>query len=81
MMAAFDTENKRRSALNTALYRNLPIADGSIDLGDRAMMLCRYAFDTFNSPVLDLFKPQIKNLKQSGVINSEKQKYQVKWQL
>lgn len=28
---------------------------------------------------LDLFQPQIKSLKQSGQINSEKQENQIKW--
>lgn len=46
-MAAFDTENKRRSALNTSIYRNLPIADGTIGLDDRAMLLFQYAHDSF----------------------------------
>lgn len=49
-MAAFDTENKRRSSLNTAIYRNLPIADGVIGLDDRAMMLYQYAHDSFPVP-------------------------------
>lgn len=51
-MAAFDTENKRRSALNTAIYRNLPIADGIIGLDDRAMMLYQYAHDSYPPPII-----------------------------
>ena len=78
---AFDTENQRRSALNSAIYKNLPIADGTIGLDDRAMMLFQYAHDSFPTSliVLDLFQPQIKSLKQSGQINSEKQENQIKW--
>ncbi len=79
---AFDTENQRRSALNSAIRINLPVPDGSIDVGDSAMLLFQYAFDSFPAPpaiTLDLFQPQIKNLKQSGQIDSEKQENQIKW--
>lgn len=47
---AFDTENQRRSALNSVIYRNLPIADGTIGIDDRAMMLFQYAHDSFPAP-------------------------------
>lgn len=49
---AFDTENQRRSALNTAIHRNLPIATGIIGLDARAMMLFQYAHDSFPAPVI-----------------------------
>jgi hypothetical protein len=79
---AFDTQNQRRSALNSAIYRNLPIASGTITIGARAMMLFQYAHDSFPSPpavILDLFQPQIKSLKQKYTIISEKQEGQVEW--
>lgn len=71
-MAAFDTENKRRAALNTALFQNLPIAAGTIGPEARAMRKIRFAYDY--RTVLDLFKPQINSLKQSGLIKSMKEK-------
>lgn len=78
---AFDTENQRRSALNTAIYRNLPIATGTIGIDARAMMLFQYAHDSFPSPliILDLFRPQIKSLKQDGQVDSLKQIGKIKW--
>ncbi len=47
---AFDTQNQRRSALNSAVRLNLPIAVGVIGLDARAMRLFQYAHDSFPVP-------------------------------
>ena len=67
---AIDSANKRLSAINAGLTRIQPFPSGSLTLTDRAIVLGIFAHDSFPTSliVLDLFKPQIKNLKQKGQI-------------
>ncbi len=78
---AIDTANKRLSALGIGnIHIIMPFPDGSLGLDDRAILQKQYTHDSFPSPGLDLFHPQILNLKQSGQVNSSlKQSGQILW--